>query len=64
MIVTGGVINKLGEYISSKDEFIPVEQIAKVFSNKLLSLIKSNKRLEFYNQYEHLKNKNKLNEFL
>ena len=64
MIVTGGGLNSLGEYIYCKDDFIPVEEISRVFSIKLLSLIKRSNSLSFYNQYEHLNDKEKLNEFL
>lgn len=65
MIVTGGGINKLGEFIYSKDEYLlPVKVISKVFRGKLLSGIKKSKTLKYYNKYEYLNNKNNLKRYL
>ena len=57
MIVTGGGINDLGEYVYSKEDFfLPVKVISRVFRGKLLSFIKSSKNLKFYNNLENLNN--------
>ena len=65
MIVTGGGINDLGEYVYSKEDFfLPVKVISRVFRGKLLSFIKSSKNLKFYNNLENLNNKKKLNDYL
>ena len=64
MIVTGGGLDKLGKFKKSKKNFlIPVKVLSKKFRGKLLSMIKE-EELEFYNEYEYLKDKNKLKTYL
>lgn len=65
MIVTGGGINDLGEYVKASEYFfLPVKVVSRVFRGKLLSFIKNSKTLKFYNQYEYLNNKKNLNDYL
>lgn len=64
MIVTGGGLDKLGKFKKSKKNFlIPVKVLSKKFRGKLLSMIKE-EELEFYNEYEYLKDKNNLKTYL
>lgn len=64
MIVTGGGINNLGEWIDSKDDyFLPVKVISRKFRGKLLSMIKE-EELTFYKEYEYLNDKKELNKYL
>ena len=64
MIVTGGGLDKLGKFKKSKEGYlIPVKVLSRKFRGKLLSLIKE-EELEFYNEYEYLKDKKELNKYL
>lgn len=65
MIVTGGGINELGKWVNSKNNYlIPVKVMSRKFRGKLLSMIKKEKELKFYNEYEYLNDKKELNKYL